>query len=68
MKLQTLVQDLESYRDRHNLTQAALAEILGVPRPTLANWLAGNFNPRFKTLLKIEQLFEEEDNNGKHSD
>ena len=40
-------------RIKRGLTQAQLAELVGVHKNIVYGWEAGNFNPRGENLLKI---------------
>ncbi|MBR0204302.1 MAG: helix-turn-helix transcriptional regulator, partial [Synergistaceae bacterium] len=44
---------IKEYRKRKNLTQAELAERLGVHENTLRRWENGEFDPRSNDLLKL---------------
>ena len=44
---------IKEYRKRKNLTQAELAERLGVYENTLRRWENGEFDPRSNDLLKL---------------
>lgn len=48
---------LKALRQKHNLSQKELAEILKVSTGTVGNWEVGLREPDFKTLIKIADLF-----------
>lgn len=45
-------------RKSHNLTQAELAEELGVDRSAIAKWESGASLPRPRLLLKMAKIFQ----------
>ena len=47
---------LRDYRKRSNLTQAELAEKMGVHENTIRRWEAGDFEPRSNDLLKLCEI------------
>lgn len=48
-----LATNLKRLREARGLTQLGLAELSGVPRPTLANLESGSANPTLSVLLKV---------------
>ena len=50
---------LSEYRLRNGLTQAALAQILGVNRETVGTWERGRFRPNDRILARISALIED---------
>jgi hypothetical protein len=49
---------LKELREKHQLSQAALARMLGVSQSTVGMWENGKNKPEFDTLKKISTLFE----------
>lgn len=47
---------LKAVRVNASLSQAELAEILGVSKNTVANWEAGKTEPNIKQLRKLSEL------------
>ncbi len=47
---------LRDYRKRSNLTQAELAEKMGVHENTIRRWETGDFEPRSNDLLKLCEI------------
>jgi len=58
-ELANLISKLGEYRLKHQLTQAQLAEKLGVSRITLNRWLNGGNEPRPLELHRIKELLSE---------
>lgn len=52
----TLLEKLVEYRETHNLTQAELANILGVTRESLYRWLNGKVKLRSSHKREINRL------------
>ncbi len=52
----TLIQDLETYRLEHKITQEQLAKELGVAFATVNRWLNGKYKPRKIQRYHIEKL------------
>ena len=48
-----LAANIKRLRERRGLTQQELAELSGVPRPTIANLESGTANPTLLVLLKV---------------
>jgi transcriptional regulator with XRE-family HTH domain len=48
-----LAANIKRLRERRDLTQQQLAELSGVPRPTIANLESGTANPTLLVLLKV---------------
>jgi len=52
----TLLRKLVEYRETHNLTQAELANILGVTRESLYRWVTGKVKLRASNKRTIKRL------------
>ena len=52
-----LVTKLKEYRERDNLKQAELAELVGVRRETIVNLERGKYNPSLKLAMDIAKVF-----------
>ena len=52
-----LVTKLKEYRERDDLKQAELAELVGVRRETIVNLEKGKYNPSLKLAMDIAQVF-----------
>jgi transcriptional regulator with XRE-family HTH domain len=52
----TLLKKLVEYREAHNLTQAELANILGVTRESLYRWVTGRVKLRASNKRAIKRL------------
>ena len=52
-----LVTKLKEYRERDDLKQAELAELVGVRRETLVNLEKGKYNPSLKLAMDIAKVF-----------
>ena len=52
-----LVTKLKEYRERDNLKQAELAELVGVRRETIVNLEKGKYNPSLKLAMDIAKVF-----------
>jgi transcriptional regulator with XRE-family HTH domain len=50
---QTLAANIKRLRERKGHTQQELADLSGVPRPTIANLESGGANPTLSVLLKV---------------
>lgn len=48
---------IKELREKAKLTQAELADALGVKRVTVSQWERGENKPRIDTLIKMSQLF-----------
>lgn len=48
---------IKKKRTQNDLSQSALAEILGVSQQAVAQWEAGKAMPRCETMLKLADLF-----------
>lgn len=51
-----LAERLKELRNVKGLRQSDLAELLNVPRSTLATWETGKFNPDLKTIEKLSEI------------
>jgi DNA-binding XRE family transcriptional regulator len=49
---------IKELREKAKLTQAELADSLGVKRVTVAQWERGENKPRIDTLIKMSKLFQ----------
>ena len=58
--------EIKEIRERLNLTQEALAHLLGVSFQTINRWERGLFKPSKLALDKIKQLEEKEKVNGRN--
>ena len=52
-----LVTKLKEYRERDNLKQAELAELVGVRRETIVNLEKGKYSPSLKLAMDIAKVF-----------
>lgn len=52
-----LVTKLKEYRERDDLKQAELAELVGVRRETIVNLEKGKYNPSLKLAMDITKVF-----------
>ena len=48
---------LKTYREKYNLKQADLAELVGVRRETIVNLERGKYNPSLKLAMDIARVF-----------
>ena len=55
-----LIEDLETYRLEHKITQEQLAKELGVAFATVNRWLNGRYKPRKIQQYHIEKLLKSE--------
>lgn len=49
---------IKELREKAKLTQAELADLLGVKRVTVSQWERGENKPRIDTLIKMSKLFQ----------
>lgn len=52
-----LLTNLKPYREKYNLKQADLAELVGVRRETIVNLERGKYNPSLKLAMDIARFF-----------
>ena len=52
-----LVTKLKEYRERDDLKQVELAELVGVRRETIVNLERGKYNPSLKLAMDIARVF-----------
>ena len=52
-----LLTNLKPYREKYNLKQADLAELVGVRRETIVNLERGKYNPSLKLSMDITRVF-----------
>ena len=52
-----LLTNLKPYREKYNLKQADLAELVGVRRETIVNLERGKYNPSLKLAMDIAKVF-----------
>ena len=52
-----LLTNLKPYREKYNLKQADLAELVGVRRETIVNLERGKYNPSLKLAMDISRVF-----------
>lgn len=52
-----LITKLKEYRERDNLKQADLADLVGVRRETIVNLERGKYNPSLKLAMDIAKVF-----------
>lgn len=50
-------ESLKQLRQQKGLRQEDVAKMLGVERPTVANWERGTKQPGLETLVRLSQLF-----------
>jgi transcriptional regulator with XRE-family HTH domain len=53
-----IAKNVKELRQSRNLTQAQLAKVSGIPRPTWANLESGNANPTVAIMLKVAGAFQ----------
>ena len=53
-----LLTNLKPYREKYNLKQADLAELVGVRRETIVNLERGKYNPSLKLAMDIARVFD----------
>lgn len=46
---------LRTYMERKGITQAQLAELIGVSQPTVCEWLSGRSTPSTRRLITISK-------------
>ena len=51
-----LLTNLKPYREKYNLKQADLAELVGVRRETIVNLERGKYNPSLKLAMDIARV------------
>ena len=49
---------IKTYRERKNMTQSEIAEILGVKPTTISKYEAGTLEPNIESLKKLSEIFE----------
>ena len=49
---------IKEYRARHNMTQGALADLVGVRRETIGNLEKGRYNPSLVLAWRIAAVFQ----------
>ena len=52
-----LVTKLKEFRERDNLKQADLADLVGVRRETIVNLEKGRYNPSLKLAMDLAKVF-----------
>ena len=52
-----LLTNLKPYREKYNLKQADLDELVGVRRETIVNLERGKYNPSLKLAMDIARVF-----------
>ena len=52
-----LLTNLKTYREKYNLKQADLAELVGVRRETIVNLERGKYNPSLKLAMDLAKVF-----------
>ena len=52
-----LLTNFKPYREKYNLKQADLAELVGVRRETIVNLERGKYNPSLKLAMDIARVF-----------
>lgn len=55
--VQSLAAAIRAERARVDLTQAQLADLVGVSRPVIVSWEAGAVSPRHSELVKMSRAF-----------
>lgn len=58
--MDNLIKQLEDYRLKNRLTQAELAQLLGVSYVSINKWLNGHTRPQKLQIYQIEQLLSTE--------
>jgi Fic family protein len=53
-----LGEKIKAYRESKNITQAEIAELLGVKSATISKYESGSLEPNIESLKKIAELFE----------
>ena len=54
----TIAENLKKIREKHSLTQEALAEALGVPELAVYKWEAGRLPVEYKMLVRIADFYD----------
>lgn len=57
MKKVTFPQRLKDLRKAHKMTQAQLADELGITQANISRYEAGEHGPDFETLIKLSEIF-----------
>ena len=57
LRHRALLTNLKTYREKYNLKQADLAELVGVRRETIVNLERGKYNPSLKLAMDIARVF-----------
>lgn len=57
MKEVTFPQRLKDLRKAHKMTQAQLADELGITQANISRYEAGEHGPDFETLIKLSEVF-----------
>ena len=52
-----LTTKIKEYREKQNLKQSELAELVGVRRETIVNLERGKYNPSLKLAMDIAKVF-----------
>ena len=55
-----IIIEIKNYMARNNLSQRALARLLGCDQSTISRWFSGQSTLRLSTYQKFQQLLEEE--------
>lgn len=53
-----LVTKIKEYRERHNLKQAELAELVHIRRESIVHLENGRYNPSLKLAMDIAKVFQ----------
>lgn len=56
----TIVERLRKYLDQHQISNARVTEMTGIPSDRIRQWLKGNGNPKAADTQKIEKLLRSE--------
>jgi len=56
-KMPTLKTKIKYYREKNNMKQSDLAELVGVRRETILHLEGGKYNPSLKLAIDIAKIF-----------
>lgn len=55
--MSTLKTNIRDFREKQNMTQSELAELVGVRRETILHLEGGKYNPSLKLAMDIAKVF-----------
>ena len=56
-RMDKFIENLKELRESRNMSQAALAEKLGISHTTVARWESGKISPTVKNLIAVCEYF-----------